>query len=153
MIDRARGSAVNLRTRFESIIKLAGLAPWPKLFQNLRASRETELMAIFPAKDVASWLGNSVPVAMAHYAMATAESFQKATGLPPVSSGGSIGGSISSSNPVINEDSENEKTPEIIVNSEGLDTRVYSTISESVGGTELESVTSTMSTLRSNQLS
>lgn len=82
VIDRYRGTGVNLRTRFETIIKAAGLVPWPKLMQNLRASRETELMAKFPAKDVASWLGNSVPVAMAHYAMATAESFRQAIEIP-----------------------------------------------------------------------
>ena len=32
----------NLRTQFERIIKRAGLEPWPRLFHNLRASRETE---------------------------------------------------------------------------------------------------------------
>ena len=70
----------NLRTTFTRIVKHAGLVPWPRLFHNLRASRETELMAHYPAKDVASWLGNSVPVAMRHYAMATADSFQQAIG-------------------------------------------------------------------------
>jgi len=35
------------------------------------ASRETELLARFPSKDVSAWLGNSVPVALRHYAMAT----------------------------------------------------------------------------------
>lgn len=89
LIDRYRGTGVNLRTRFETIIKAAGLIPWPKLMQNLRASRETELMAKFPAKGVASRLGNSVPVVMAHYAMATAESFQQALEIPAaVASGG-----------------------------------------------------------------
>lgn len=37
----------NLRTQFERLIKRAGLKPWPKLFQALRASRETELAADF----------------------------------------------------------------------------------------------------------
>ena len=36
-------------------------------------------MAKYPAKDVASWLGNSEPVAMAHYAMAMQSSFDRAT--------------------------------------------------------------------------
>ncbi len=72
-------SGDNIGTQFKRIIELAGVMPWPKLFQNLRASRETELLARFPAKDVAAWLGNSVPVAMKHYAMATAESFDRAT--------------------------------------------------------------------------
>ena len=31
--------------------------------QNLRASRETELMAKYPAKDATAWIGNSVAVA------------------------------------------------------------------------------------------
>ena len=70
--------AVNLRTRFEAIIRRAGLEQWPKLFQNLRASRETELLSSFPAKDVCQWLGNSEPVAMKHYAMATESSFSRA---------------------------------------------------------------------------
>jgi hypothetical protein len=64
------------------MIKVEGLAPRPKLLQNLRASRETELMAIYPAKDVASWFGNSVPITMA-----TAESFQRAIIENSISSG------------------------------------------------------------------
>jgi len=83
-------ATTNLRTRFTTIIKAAGLVPWPKLLQNLRASRETELMAKYPAKDVSSWIGNSVVVAMKHYAMATENNFQDAAGM----TGGHIGGHI-----------------------------------------------------------
>ena len=75
VITRYRRPDQNLRETFLKILKRAAVTPWPRLFQNLRASRETELMARFPAKDVAAWLGNSVPVAMRHYAMATDESF------------------------------------------------------------------------------
>lgn len=78
VVQSYRGQGKNLRTRFESIIELAGLTQWPKLFQNLRASRETELLAEYPAKDVVAWLGNSVAVAMEHYAMETDEAFQRA---------------------------------------------------------------------------
>ena len=78
VITRYRDIKANLRTTFQKIIGRAGHQPWPRLFQNLRATRETELMAKYPAKDVAAWLGNSVPVAMLHYAMATAESFERA---------------------------------------------------------------------------
>jgi integrase len=84
VVERYRGKSINLRTRFEAIIEAAGLTPWPKLYQNLRATRETELMAKFPAKDVASWLGNSVGIAMAHYAMETDEAFQNATKMESV---------------------------------------------------------------------
>ncbi len=74
--------ASNLRTRFETNIERTRHDQWPKLFQNLRVSRETELQALYPAKDVSSWLGNSVPVAMKHYAMAREETFETATTNP-----------------------------------------------------------------------
>ena len=75
VITRYRRPDQNLRQTFLKILERAGVQPWPRLFQNMRASRETELMARYPAKDVSAWLGNSVPVAMRHYAMATDESF------------------------------------------------------------------------------
>lgn len=78
VITRYRSAKQNLRTHFEKIIQHAGQEPWPKLFQNLRASCETELLGVYPAKDVASWLGNSVPVAMAHYAMARQDVSERA---------------------------------------------------------------------------
>ena len=46
--------------------------------QNLRATRETELLAHYPAKDVTSWLGNSPAVANKHYAMTMQASFDRA---------------------------------------------------------------------------
>lgn len=46
----------NLRTQFERIIRKAGLESWPRLFHNLRASRETELAEQFPIQVVAVWL-------------------------------------------------------------------------------------------------
>ncbi|MBI1312158.1 tyrosine-type recombinase/integrase [bacterium] len=70
---------VNLRTRFERIIKRAGLKPWPRLWQNLRSSRETELAESFPLHVVVSWLGNSEAVAARHYLQVTDEHFSKAT--------------------------------------------------------------------------
>lgn len=75
VINRYRRPDQNLRETFLKILKRAGVTPWPRLFQNLRATRETELMARYPSKDVASWLGNSEPVAIRHYAMATEGSF------------------------------------------------------------------------------
>jgi hypothetical protein len=38
----------NLRTQFLRIISCAALQPWPTLFQNLRASSETELAGQYP---------------------------------------------------------------------------------------------------------
>lgn len=68
----------NLRTTFEKIVKRAGLTPWPRLFHNLRASRETELVEKYPVQVVTSWLGNTPSVAMRHYLMTTDEHFDAA---------------------------------------------------------------------------
>ena len=48
VISRYRDGNTNLRTQLNRIIHKAGLKPWPKLFQNLRSTRETELAERFP---------------------------------------------------------------------------------------------------------
>jgi hypothetical protein len=58
---RYRGT--NLRTQRERVIGRASANPWPKLFQNLRASRATKLAAEFPAHGAAEWRGHSALVA------------------------------------------------------------------------------------------
>lgn len=68
----------NIGTTLEKIISRAGLVTWPKSMQNLRATRETERLAHYPVKDVASWLGNSPKVANDHYAMTMQASFDRA---------------------------------------------------------------------------
>src|SRR5439155_18151446 len=60
----------------------AGVKPWPKLFHNLRASRQTELLDRFSIKAVCDWLGNSQPVAIEHYAQVTTQHFADATATP-----------------------------------------------------------------------
>lgn len=61
----------NLRTRFQRIVALAGLTPWPRLFHNLRSSRQTELAERFPSHVVCDWLGNSEDIARKHYYQTT----------------------------------------------------------------------------------
>lgn len=68
----------NILTTLEKIVTAAGLVPWEKPMQNLRATRETELLAHYPAKDVTSWLGNSPDIANKHYAMTMQASFDRA---------------------------------------------------------------------------
>ena len=53
------------------LFECTGLTSWPHLFQNLRTSRETKRTATYRANNFAAWLGNSVPMAMKHDAMAT----------------------------------------------------------------------------------
>ena len=75
VITRYRDSTQNLRTQFQRIIKAAGFAPWPRLWQNLRSSRQTELAESFPAHVVCSWIGNSEAVARDHYLQVTNDHF------------------------------------------------------------------------------
>ena len=58
---------VNLGTRFKKIVGRAGLEPWPKLFANLRSSRQTELAERHPEWQVCRVMGNSEKVANDHY--------------------------------------------------------------------------------------
>lgn len=64
---------VNLRTHLARMIGRAGLSVWDKLFVNLRSSRETELLAVYPATDVCRWMGHSPAVAAKFYAQARPE--------------------------------------------------------------------------------
>lgn len=68
VITRNRLDGMNLRTQFVRIINRAGMTEWPKLFHNLRASRETELMREYDLATVCRWIGNSPAVAATHYA-------------------------------------------------------------------------------------
>ncbi len=70
---------VNLRTQFARLIVNAKLTPWEKLFVNLRSSRETELLAVYPAADVCRWMGHSPSVAARFYAQARPEVAERAT--------------------------------------------------------------------------
>jgi len=71
-------SGANLRTHMLRIVEQAKVKPWPKLFQNMRSTRETELADYFPEHVVTAWLGNSQPVARKHYFQTTDEHFARA---------------------------------------------------------------------------
>ena len=78
IITRYRETNANLRTQLLRIIKKAGLVAWPKLFQNMRASRATELAQHHPGHVAAAWLGHSTKVADKHYWQVTDADFERA---------------------------------------------------------------------------
>ena len=78
VINRYRNPDQNLRTTFRKIVLRAGLVPWGKPFQNMRASRSTELVDSFPSHVAAGWLGHSPAIAEKHYRMIHDEHFEKA---------------------------------------------------------------------------
>lgn len=83
VIAKHRLGCGNLRQQFERFIARAGLTPWPRLFHNLRGSRETELMREYDLATVCRWIGNSPAVAAKHYATSIDlnADFQRALGL------------------------------------------------------------------------
>ncbi len=83
VITRYRSKACNLRTQLNKIIKRAGLLPWPKLWQNMRATRQTELAEAYPIQVVCTWIGNSQKIAQNHYLQTTDAHFAKAVENPP----------------------------------------------------------------------
>ena len=83
VISKHRLGSANLRQQFKRILARAGITPWPRLFQNLRASRETELMREYDLATAAKWIGNSPEIAARHYATSVDldSDFRRAAGL------------------------------------------------------------------------
>ena len=82
LVNRYRDTNQNLRTQLARIIRRAGLTPWPKLFHNLRASRQTELVGRYPIHVVCAWLGNTAAVAAEHYLQVTEDHYRSAAQNP-----------------------------------------------------------------------
>jgi site-specific recombinase XerD len=68
----------NLDKPLKKILTSAGIIAWPKLFQNMRASCETDwLDRGISAHVVANWIGHSVKIQVSHYAQVDAHHFEK----------------------------------------------------------------------------
>ena len=83
----------NLRTTFEKLIRRAGLQTWPRMFHNLRASCETDLMQDHPIHVVTAWIGNTPKIALGHYLQTLEGDFEKAL------KSGAKSGAIGAQNP------------------------------------------------------
>ncbi len=83
VIHKHRIRSGNLRTTAEKIIRRAGVEPWERLFQNLRASRETELCQSFPLHVATAWIGNTAAVAAKHYLQVTEADYAAAVQAGP----------------------------------------------------------------------
>ena len=150
IISRYRKTGLNLRTQLLRIIAKAGLKSWPKLFQNLRSTRETELAEQWPEHVVCAWIGNSRVVARKHYLQLTEEHFEQAAQNPaqcaqnPAQYPAATGGRVQDVTPqecLENADFQCSTGPSRPVHSEEM------------GGTGLEPVTSSVSSWRSIHLS
>jgi len=84
VIPRLRDPRTNLRSQLERIMARAGITPWPRLFQNLRASCACDWVESFPNHVVAKWLGHSPLIAAQHYLQIRDSHFDAAAGIGSV---------------------------------------------------------------------
>ena len=70
----------NLHRNMHAILKRAEIEPFPRCFQVLRQSCETEWSDRFPAHAVSTWLGHSEKVSREHYLMVTDDMWERAVG-------------------------------------------------------------------------
>lgn len=70
----------NLGTQFARIVKMSGIGPIPRPFDNMRASRSTEVYVEFGAYLESEWIGHSSKVAHDHYLQVREEDFERASG-------------------------------------------------------------------------
>jgi len=145
LITRYRDANANLRTQLQRILVKAGVEPWPKLFQNLRASRATELAAEHPAHVAAAWLGHSTTIANKHYWQVTDEDFERATNsaettIEKAARNPAQQSSAERGNARQGESSAHEKTPVL----QGFSEVCQTSPTSSVGDEGLEPPTSTV---------
>jgi len=120
----------NLGTRFKKIIRRTVVETWPKPFQNLRASCQTDLEQTLPTYVVCQWLGNTPGIANKHYLTVTEDHFQMAAageGKTRDENWGQTGDKLGMQPPVEGRTSSHEKT-RIVIN-----VRETSSFSEVVG--------------------
>ena len=70
----------NLGTQFARIAQRAGIGKVPRPFDNMRASRSTEIHRQYGSKIESVWIGHSVKVAHEYYLMVTDDDFAVAAG-------------------------------------------------------------------------
>ncbi|MGL6196549.1 MAG: hypothetical protein ACRC2T_17180 [Thermoguttaceae bacterium] len=70
----------NLGTQFARISLMAGLGKIQRPFDNMRASRSTEVYADFGAFLESQWIGHSSKIAMAHYLQVRESDYARAAG-------------------------------------------------------------------------
>lgn len=140
VITRYRDANANLRTQLQRIIRRAGVKPWPKLFHNLRSTRQTELAEKYPIHVVCAWLGNSRAVAQEHYLQVTDAHFADAASDPAADGQAQNQAqceAVSSSNEEKASGSDEVKSAVLLGNS----VPYRSTPKRSVGGAGLEPAT------------
>ena len=80
---RQRGAGQNLRTALLRACDRSGVAAWPRLFHNLRASCITDWCERLPAHAASEFAGNTAAIAAAHYLAPTPAHYAAVSDPPP----------------------------------------------------------------------
>jgi hypothetical protein len=80
MVPQAHVSHAALYRGMDRIIRRAALTPWPKVFNNLRASCATDWASEIPLAGSSRWLGHSPAIAAKHYLQPNDRHFKAVTG-------------------------------------------------------------------------
>lgn len=80
VVPRVASKSTNMRSMLEAAILRAGVTPWPRLFQNLRASCEMDWADKAGHHAAAAWIGHSLEVSAKHYVRVRDDHFEKVTG-------------------------------------------------------------------------
>ncbi len=94
LFPRHQVSLAALTKRLCKACEAASINLWARPWQNMRATRETELFEEYPIQTVADWLGHSPQVALDHYAQVVKEHHARAADLDrrqirrPIAGGG-----------------------------------------------------------------
>jgi hypothetical protein len=84
VIEDWKITGAGVTSRLNKILKRLGIPKWPRPWQNMRATRETELNDRFPEHVVCTWLGTSPKVAREHYLRVAKEHMTRALEAPEV---------------------------------------------------------------------
>jgi integrase len=140
VVPRVHDAKQNLRTTFLKILARAGVKPWPRPMQNLRASCETDWVEQFPAHEVAGWLGHSPMIAAKHYLQKRDVHFAMATG-----KGQAAANPATHTRPSrVTASKGKEQNPENPAEMVGCGVECDTVGNEAMGATGLEPVTSAM---------
>ena len=78
IINRYRNVNTNLGTQFARIVRMAGLKPIKRPYDNMRASRSNEIYAKFGPYYESQWIGHSSKIATDHYLSITPDDINRA---------------------------------------------------------------------------
>jgi integrase len=87
MFPNHQVSGAALRKKLEKLCRSLGIPLWRKPFNNMRATRDTELRDSYPAHVCVAWLGHSEEIARKHYLQIAKEHWDTAIRVSPHSEG------------------------------------------------------------------